>query len=568
MINIKEILHFYYDLNVSSIRNYGSGLINKTFLVTASTKIIGNQDNNENENIRDSISKSSEINGHISMKIYDKDLVNPSDSNDSRFISNNRSTDINCDEYYERNNHHKKHVRLRNHSYIFQIINEDVFADPTLIDENINRISRYLDIHYPQYSHLRLVPSIFDNQTLLYSLENDYYFRLFYFIDNSTSYNTVDSPEQAYAASQAFGIFSRVLSNFDYSTLNITIPYFHDLTCRFEEYLENLSYTSNDRLNIAKPVIELIQNHADILITYQQNIVGNPMFKLRVMHHDTKISNCLFRKNEKKKYKNENQNNFNSHSQHKHDIRISHRLLTYQKTPLVNNNQLGNNNTNNSNGNSMWSNLNLTNLFHRSFSSVSSDDNHDISITIHKKIIYHNNNSHNNSFIDNNNYEALCVVDLDTVMPGLIISDIGDMIRTYSSPISEESECCTHFTTEELDQTIEYYNSDFINQYITEMRNSKVKIRIDFVTAIIEGYLDVMGKELTDEEKHFLIFSGKYMIYMQAIRFLSDFLDDDRYYSTNYTLHNLCRAINQLVLLEDLIMHEDQLKISIIHLLR
>lgn len=119
--------------------------------------------------------------------------------------------------------------------------------------------------------------------------------------------------------------------------------------------------------------------------------------------------------------------------------------------------------------------------------------------------------------------KGLCVIDLDTAMPGYFISDVGDMIRTYVSPVSEEEK-------------------DF----------SKIEIRKEMVEAIVNGYLSEMGEELSDFEKKHFSFAGKMMTYMQAIRFLTDHLNNDAYYGAAYDGHNLIRAGNQITLLKRL----------------
>jgi Ser/Thr protein kinase RdoA (MazF antagonist) len=118
---------------------------------------------------------------------------------------------------------------------------------------------------------------------------------------------------------------------------------------------------------------------------------------------------------------------------------------------------------------------------------------------------------------------GLCVIDLDTVMPGYFISDVGDMMRTYLSPVSEE-----------------------------ETDLSKIMIRREFYEAIVDGYLSEMGKELNDLEKKSFHYAGKFMIYMQALRFLTDHLNNDIYYGAKYEGHNLKRAANQITLLKKL----------------
>jgi hypothetical protein len=132
-------------------------------------------------------------------------------------------------------------------------------------------------------------------------------------------------------------------------------------------------------------------------------------------------------------------------------------------------------------------------------------------------------------------------------MPGYFISDLGDMIRTYISPVSEEESDIT-----------------------------KIIIRDEFYYAICDGYLSEMGNELTEEEKNSFVYAGKFMIYMQALRFLSDFLLGDIYYLVNDTSSdrsntaineidasklleknkNLIRTRNQIELLKQLIKKE------------
>ena len=119
--------------------------------------------------------------------------------------------------------------------------------------------------------------------------------------------------------------------------------------------------------------------------------------------------------------------------------------------------------------------------------------------------------------------KGLCVIDLDTVMPGYFISDLGDMMRTYLSPVSEE-----------------------------EKDLSLISIREEYFLAIIRGYLSEMKEELSTEEIQHVVYAGKFMIFMQAIRFLADHLNNDVYYGARYEGHNLVRARNQITLLQRL----------------
>ncbi len=108
-------------------------------------------------------------------------------------------------------------------------------------------------------------------------------------------------------------------------------------------------------------------------------------------------------------------------------------------------------------------------------------------------------------------------------MPGYFISDVGDMMRTYLSPVNEE-----------------------------EKNFSKIEVRQEFYDAIVNGYLSEMGEELDEAEKKYFHYAGKFMIYMQAIRFLTDHINNDRYYGAKYEGHNFIRAGNQVTLLKHL----------------
>lgn len=145
--------------------------------------------------------------------------------------------------------------------------------------------------------------------------------------------------------------------------------------------------------------------------------------------------------------------------------------------------------------------------------------------------VMHHDTKISNALLDKESFEGVCVIDLDTLMPGKFISDLGDMMRTYLCEFSEN-----------------------------EKDLSKVNIRVDYFAAMIKGYLSEMGSILTSTEKGLILFSGKYMIYMQALRFLTDFLNGNIYYPTAYADQNLDRAKNQFRLLEELFANEAQLQ--------
>lgn len=137
--------------------------------------------------------------------------------------------------------------------------------------------------------------------------------------------------------------------------------------------------------------------------------------------------------------------------------------------------------------------------------------------------LMHHDTKINNVLLDDRTFEGVCVIDLDTMMPGKIISDLGDMVRTYVSPVSEEEQ-------------------DF----------SSIEVREEYYEALMKGYLSELGNDLTATEKEVLFYAGQFMIYMQGLRFLSDYLNGDVYYPVKYPGHNLNRAQNQLTLLQRL----------------
>jgi hypothetical protein len=114
-------------------------------------------------------------------------------------------------------------------------------------------------------------------------------------------------------------------------------------------------------------------------------------------------------------------------------------------------------------------------------------------------------------------------IDLDTVMPGHFFSDIGDLIRSMAGTVDENS-----------------------TQW------EAIDIRKDFYEAIINGYLEGTGDAFTKAERENIHWAGIFMIYMQCLRFVTDYLNNDIYYNITYPEQNLNRALNQLLLLERL----------------
>lgn len=310
----------------------------------------------------------------------------------------------------------------QNREFILQRLNTAVFKNPQAIARNIRNLADYLAVQAPWYVFIAPLKTV-SGEELFFAPEENGYYRLFPFLKDSHAIDVVRSPQQAYEAARQFSLFTGLLAGFDARSLEITLPDFHNLSLRFDQFREALAKGNPQRLRAACELIDFLKSQETIIQTFEA-LKQNPEFKTRVTHHDAKISNVLLSKEDK----------------------------------------------------------------------------------------------------------GLCVIDLDTVMPGYFISDAGDMLRTYLSAASEEEK-------------------DF----------EKITIRDDYFTAIVKGYLSELDEELSKTEKEHFVYAGKFMIYMQALRFLTDHLNNDVYYGAKYEGHNLVRAQNQAVLLQRLLEKETRL---------
>ncbi len=129
----------------------------------------------------------------------------------------------------------------------------------------------------------------------------------------------------------------------------------------------------------------------------------------------------------------------------------------------------------------------------------------------------------NNILFDEKTDEVLCVIDLDTVMPGFVLSDIGDFIRTAVN------------TGEEDDENLDH-----------------IQVDMEIFKAYTRGYMEEAQKFLTPLEISLLPYGGRLLTYMQTVRFLSDYLNGDTYYKTHKPKHNLIRSIAQFEFLRRL----------------
>ena len=137
--------------------------------------------------------------------------------------------------------------------------------------------------------------------------------------------------------------------------------------------------------------------------------------------------------------------------------------------------------------------------------------------------ITHNDTKVNNILIDDVTGDGICVLDLDTVMPGLVLYDFGDMMRSGTNSAEED-----------------------------EQRLDRVTMRFDIFEALLRGYLAGAGSFLTPLEREELPFSGKLITMELGMRFLTDYLAGDVYFKTSRSRQNLDRCRTQFKLVREM----------------
>ena len=137
--------------------------------------------------------------------------------------------------------------------------------------------------------------------------------------------------------------------------------------------------------------------------------------------------------------------------------------------------------------------------------------------------VTHNDTKMNNVLFDPVSDEAVCVIDLDTIMPGTILFDTGDMIRTACNTAEED-----------------------------EKDLSKVSFYAEMYKSLIGGYMESADSFLTKEEREGIKESGRVITQIMAVRFLTDYIAGDVYYHTAYNDHNLVRCRTQLSLIKSM----------------
>lgn len=305
--------------------------------------------------------------------------------------------------------------------FVLQRINHGVFKDVPGLIENKVLISKHIKEklkHLSPKKQNRRILRFYMTTTgeSYYRGDEGNYWNLMHFIDKSVTHETVPSETIAYEGGRLLGQFLNLTNDFEASQLTEVIPKFHDMSFRYWEFEEAKRLASNERLAMAKPYIELVENAKEEMHILQ-HLKESGDIKLRVTHNDTKISNVLFNKHDK----------------------------------------------------------------------------------------------------------GLCVIDTDTVMPGIVHYDFGDAIRTICNTAAED-----------------------------ETNLDLVEFNVDYYNAFTKGFLKKMETSLSPIELKYLPLGAKTMIFIIGLRFLTDFLNGDKYFKTKYPNHNLDRAKNQFKLLQSL----------------
>jgi thiamine kinase-like enzyme len=314
-----------------------------------------------------------------------------------------------------------KTIEKEKDDYILQRLNTRVFKNIPELQENIERVTKHLHHKLERIPGadikrecLTLIPAR-NGKTWIEDEEGSFW-RMLIFISNNKSYDIVDTPDKAFEGGKAIGRFQALLSDLPGKPLHETIPSFHDVEKRIDNFRYSLKKDPAGRVKETVSETDFILKRADGM-TIIQKLGREGKIPVRITHNDTKFNNILFDENGK----------------------------------------------------------------------------------------------------------SLCIIDLDTVMPGYFHSDFGDAIRTGANIAAED-----------------------------EKDISKIKMDIDLFKAYASGYLSETNNTLNDIEKEYLAFAPLLLAYEQTLRFLTDYVDGDKYYRIHHKHHNIQRTRAQMRLLESM----------------
>lgn len=308
-------------------------------------------------------------------------------------------------------------------NYILQRINKHVFKCIEELTSNKVLISNIL---FENIKNGRKIPRFLPTRNMTYYLKdnNDEYWNLSHFIENSHIYHKVESPQIAHEAGKILGEFHQVVHNLPHDRVHTTIDNFHNLNFRLEQFEAALHNDSNNRVNSAKTEIDTLKA-LQTQMMHIPGLISSGQLPIRIIHNDTKINNILF---------------------------------------------------------------------------------------------------------DNNN-NGICMIDLDTVMAGPVVCDYGDAIRSGVNTGNED------------DQNLQ-----------------KIKLNFDLFESFTRAYLSKACLFLEEIEVKTLVQGILNITYEQSLRFITDFLEGDKYYKIDYDHHNLVRTKAQLHLLKQFINNKARME--------
>ncbi|WP_106829675.1 phosphotransferase enzyme family protein [Parabacteroides pacaensis] len=307
--------------------------------------------------------------------------------------------------------------------YVLQRINHNIFTNVEMLQNNIHIVTSQIRKKLEERGETDIDRKVLNflptKEGKRYYFDGDSYWRVCLFIPNSKSYEEV-TPELSYEAGKAFGDFQSMLADLPEGALGETIPNFHNMEFRLEQFHDAVKANPAGRLEEVKDLVEEIEKRAKAMCI-QEDLYRAGKLKKRTNHCDTKVNNIMF---------------------------------------------------------------------------------------------------------DANTQKVLCVIDLDTVMPGFVLSDIGDFIRTGANTGAED------------DENLE-----------------NVNVNMDIFKAYTRGYMETAKSFLSPTEIQMLPYGGRLLTYMQTVRFLTDYINGDTYYKIHSPKHNLQRTKAQFKLLQSLEEH-------------
>ncbi len=304
--------------------------------------------------------------------------------------------------------------------YILQRINTKVFTNIDSLIHNLDLILPLLK--HDDYKTITLVKTASGDSFV--KTETNHVWRLMTFIKDSLTYNTTTNPKTAFEAGRIIGLFHKLLKDFDAGKLEDTLPNFHNVSFRYDQFKEALVDAKPANIENSQKAINFVKDNIEKLLS-----IDPDELPVKVCHNDTKLNNILFSKSD----------------------------------------------------------------------------------------------------------EALCLIDLDTIMKGTFLYDFGDAVRTIANTAAEDEKDLTmiNFTNELFD-------------------------------AFIEG-LASNGKFLSQKEKELLPLGVVLLPFLHGIRALTDYLENNKYYKVTYENQNLDRCFSLFTFAQLALDNQESMKKSILN---